>query len=90
MLKELTWQYVILRHDLAAQQHGQQEAIETVFVALLKNSKKKRGPKLFPLEYQEELDAAKSDSLLRKRIVTDFVASMSEGELMRMYRSLRG
>jgi dGTPase len=90
MLKELTWQYVILRPELAAQQYGQQQAIQTVFSALLKNSQRDQRQILFPLEYKEELDLAKGNAGRRKRIVTDFVASMSEGELMRMYRSLRG
>lgn len=89
MLKELTWHYVILRPELAVQQHGQRQAIQTVWSALLNDAMKSRST-LFPLEYQEELDRAKRDTHLRKRIVADYIASMSETELMRVYQALRG
>lgn len=90
MLKESTWHYVILKHELAAQQCGQREAVRTVWMMLLKGARKTSGWTLFPLEYREQLDHARWSVNLLTRIVTDFVASMSEPEIMRMYRSLRG
>jgi dGTPase len=89
MLKELTWHYVILRPELAVQQYGQKQAIETVWSALLKDAMKSR-PTLFPLEYQEELYDSRGDAKLLKRTVCDYIASMSEAELLRVYRSLHG
>jgi dGTPase len=90
MLKELTWHYVLLRHDLAAQQYGQRQAIRTVWNTLLAGARKKREWTIFPLEYREDLDRAQGRTNLLTRTVTDFVASMSESEIMRLYRLFRG
>lgn len=90
MLKELTWHYVILNHELATIQHGQRQAVRTVFETMLKAAYDKCQWSLFPLEYREELDRAGKDRPALKRIVTDFVASMTEREIKSLYHSLRG
>jgi dGTPase len=89
MLKELTWHYVILNTDLATTQHGLREIVGTVFKVLLKASQDKDW-KLFPPAYQEDLIAAKQDPLRQKRLVVDYIASMTEHEIARVHRVLTG
>jgi dGTP triphosphohydrolase len=45
---------------------------------------------LFPPAYQEELDTAAGNDLLQTRIVVDYVASMTEREVARVYALLTG
>jgi dGTPase len=89
MLKELTWHYVILNNELATLQHGQTQTVRMVFKTMLSAAKKNQW-KLFPPAYQEELEAAKGQSLLQARIVVDYVASMTEHEVARVYALLTG
>ena len=89
MLKELTWHYVILNNELATLQHGQTQTVRIVFETMFSAAKDNRW-KLFPPAYQEELDAAKGDSLLQTRVVVDYVASMTEHEVARVYALLTG
>ena len=90
ILKELTWHYVILNHDLSTVQHGQREAVRTVFKTMLNASEDKKKWSLFPLEYQEELGRVRANSRETKRTVTDFVAGMTDREVKSFYHSLRG
>lgn len=89
MLKELTWHYVILANDLATMQHGQTQTIRVVFETLL-NAAKGGSWKLFPPAYEEELRSANRDRALQTRIVIDYVASMTEREVVRIYALLTG
>jgi dGTPase len=89
MLKELTWHYVILNNELATTQHGLREIVRTVFRVLLKASQEENW-KLFPPAYQEDLTAAKKGSLLQKRILVDYIASLTEREIARIYHVLTG
>src|SRR5262249_17995525 len=77
MLKELTWHYVILNTELATAQHGQREAVQTVFRIMLKAAQNEDTWKLFPPPYQEELSAAKGDGPLQRRIAVDYVAGLT-------------
>ena len=90
MLKELTWHYVILNNELATVQFGQRQAVRTVFETMLEAAEDEKAWNLFPPLYQEELSDAKDDELLRKRIVVDYVASMTEHELARIHAALTG
>jgi dGTPase len=89
MLKQLIWPYVILNNDLSTVQHGQRRMIRTVFRTLLVASRSRQAWKLFPVGFREELEAA-NDPQIRARVVTDYVASMTEKELERVFRTLRG
>jgi dGTPase len=89
ILKELTWHYVILNNELANLQHGQTQTIRVVFETMAADAKGQSW-NLFPPAYQEELETAKDDSLLRARIVVDYIASMTEHEVARVYRLLIG
>jgi dGTPase len=89
MLKELTWHYVILNNELATLQYGQIQTIRTVFEAMVAAAKEGSW-NLFPPGYQEELAAAAGDLLLQVRVVVDYVASMTEHEVARVYSLLTG
>jgi dGTPase len=89
MLKELTWHYVILNNELATSQHGQTQTVRGVFETLL-NAAKGGSWKLFPPAYEEELRAANRDRALQTRIVVDYLASMTEHEVARVYALLTG
>ena len=90
MLKELTWHYVILNNELATVQFGQRQAVRHVFETMMKASESEETWNLFPPLYQEELDDARDNGLLQKRIVVDYVASMTEHELARIHTALTG
>jgi dGTPase len=90
MLKELTWHYVILNNEVATVQFGQRQAVRTVFETMMKASENEKTWNLFPPLYQEELGEARNDGRLKKRIVVDYVASMTEHELARIYIALTG
>lgn len=90
MLKELTWHYVILNSELATVQFGQREAIRAVFGVMVHASEGRNSWNLFPPLYQEELDEAGDNTDLRKRIVVDYIASMTEHELARIHAALTG
>jgi dGTPase len=90
MLKELTWHYVILNNELATVQFGQQQAVRTIFETMISASENQKTWKLFPPLYQEELAGTGNSPLLKKRIVVDYVASMTEHELARIHNALTG
>ena len=89
VLKELTWHYVIVHHELATGQHGQQRIIETLFTTLLDAAQSRNRWKLFPAALQERLAEDSSDAAT-VRTVTDYVAAMTEKEAGRQFRRLSG
>ncbi len=89
MLKELTWNYVILNNELATVQYGQTQAVRVVFEILL-NAAKASSWKFFPPFYQEELQAASRNLTLVTRTVIDYLAGMTEHEVERLHTVLTG
>jgi dGTPase len=89
VLKELTWHYVIVHHELATGQHGQQRIIQDLFDILLGAAQSKSQWKLFPLALQERLEEDNSAAAI-VRTVTDYIASMTEKEAVRQSRILSG
>jgi dGTPase len=94
ILKQLTWHYVIVGHDLACEQEGQRLAVRTVFQAVYDasgpDSRKHRY--LLPLHYRERIRRSREEGEPEEavRLVVDYIASMSEAELMRVYGCLTG
>lgn len=86
MLKELTWQFVIKNPALATQQHGYRLVIEGLFADFLSSAKD--NPSLFPSSVQETLEGANDPQIVR--IITDFIAMMSESQALEMFQRLRG
>ena len=90
MLKEFTWHYVILHHDLAMQQHGQKHMLKTVLEELLERSREQDKWSVFPPLTRHRLSAADEKSESIGRVVVDHVASMSDLEVSTTYRHMRG
>jgi dGTPase len=90
MLKELTWHYVILHNELATDQVGHRRMVTTVFDEMRNAADKPKQRKLFPPFYKRQLEQAEGDKHLTTRIVADYIAGMSEQELVRIYRTLTG
>ena len=89
LLKELTWHYVILNPSLATQQHGQKKIVTTLFETFLKASKTTAGQLLFPYAFRELIEKCRSERQI-KRVVIDFIASMTERQAERLYMRLAG
>jgi dGTPase len=96
LLKQFTWHYIILNRDLALPQAGQRKAVRTVFRKLLLAARRK-DLHFFPAATQDCLNwnqVMKSISGEKKleevRLVADYIAGMTEKELMRVYRAMEG
>jgi dGTPase len=95
LLKEFTWHYIILNQDLALPQAGQRKAVRTVFRTLLLAARK-RELHFFPAAIQDRLTwnqvvgTLTGEGNLEVRLVADYIAGMTEKELMRVFRSMEG
>ena len=95
LLKQFTWQYIIEKPELSLPQAGQRKAIRTVFRKLLLAVRRKE-MHLFPIAIQDgfrESEVEKffgSGSNSEVRVVADYVAGMTEKEVMRVFRTLEG
>jgi dGTPase len=92
MLKELTWRYVIQNPALETQQYGQRRVIKDLFhifadAAVSRGSSNNLG--IFPIDYQEQLTVA-GEEHERLRLISDFIASMTEQQAFVMHRRLTG
>ena len=90
VLKELTWHYVIVHHELATGQHGQQRMIAMLYTTLVDAAHSKPRWRLFPAAVQERLSDLDNSDAARVRVVTDYIASMTEKEATRQFRTLMG
>lgn len=86
VLKEFVWAYVILNPDLAVLQAGHRKAIRTVFKQFLLAAREGR-VHFFPLGFRPRITDCKSNDAL-VRVVADYVAGMTERELIHTYRRL--
>jgi len=96
LLKQFTWHYIILNQDLALPQAGQRKAVRTVFRTLLLAARR-RDVHFFPALTQDFLNTNEVwdsitgvKSLNEVRLVADYIAGMTEKELMRVYRAMEG
>src|SRR5207249_2553580 len=93
LLKQFTWHYIILNQDLALPQAGQRKAVRTVFRKLLLAARK-RDLHFFPAATQDNLtwnqfeSTFYGDKNLEVRLVADYIAGMTEKELMRVFRAM--
>lgn len=94
MLKELTWQYVILNPALATQQHGQRRVIRELFEVFMEAASSTKRWVMFPASYVEELGRIEREGqdkeAQRARLVVDFIASMTEQQALRMHQRITG
>jgi dGTPase len=92
LLKQFTWHYVILSPSLSTQQQGQKQVIEQLFCMFARDANSKQYS-MFPVGYQEMLqniDKDDQDGAGRVRVVTDYIASMTEQQALKMHRRLTG
>jgi dGTPase len=89
ILKELTWHYVIDKSSLATQQFGQRKIIRNLFNVLAEDTQARRGYKLFPQAFREQLEVCSNESE-RMRIVIDYIASFTEHQAIEMFHRLNG
>lgn len=95
LLKQFTWHYIILNQDLALPQAGQRKAVRTVFRKLLLAARR-RDLHLFPAATQDSLrwnqimDSISGVKSIEVRLVADYIAGMTEKELMRVFRAMEG
>jgi dGTPase len=88
MLKEFVWAYVILNPDMAVTQIGQRAAVAAVFGHALDAAKEKRH-QFFAEPFAARLSTCTDDAMCA-RLAADYVAGMTERELLRTHRRLAG
>jgi len=88
VLKEFVWQYVILNPAMAQLQIGQRRAVRVVFRESLRAGRKKL-TYFFPGPFKKWLaDAVKDAQIVR--LAADYIAGMTERELVQAYKRLQG
>ena len=88
VLKEFVWQYVILNPGMAQLQVGQRRAVRVVFRESLRAARKNQ-MYFFPGPFRKWLaDAATNAQIVR--LAADYVAGMTERELMQAYKRFQG
>jgi dGTPase len=92
VLKALTWYYVIYNPSLATQQFGQREIIRRVFNIFYDagTASDDEECNIFPLAFRQDVLSANREPKHVTRIVSDFVAGMSDQEVVRIYHRLTG
>lgn len=96
ILKELTWFYVINRPSLALGREGQKSVITEIHGFLIDSARTRSGWSVFPTRVREEIgegpgdSKATDDEATRLRIVTDYIAGMTESQTYEFARRLRG
>jgi len=95
LLKQFTWHYIILNRDLSILQAGQRKAIRTVFRKLLLAARRSDF-QMFPDAVKHEFRTDDIKRLLsgdepnRVRVVSDYIAGLTEKEVMRVFRTIEG
>lgn len=89
LLKGLTWYYVINSPALTSQRFGQRSLIRALFGTLREAASSAHDVHIFPPFYRAMLDVA-ADEPDRLRVVADYIASMSEGQVIEIHDRLTG
>ena len=94
IFKQLIWHYVIENADLATQQYGQRRIVRELFNIFHCEAAEKR-LKLFPASHREPLERIANEcgphtDKERIRIVTDFIAGMTDQQAISMHQRLTG
>ena len=89
LLNGLTWYYVINSPALMSQRFGQRTLIRALFGTLREAATSSQDVHIFPPFYREMLEAAERQEE-RLRVVADYIASMSEVEVIGLHQRLNG
>ncbi|MCA9877110.1 MAG: dNTP triphosphohydrolase [Thermomicrobiales bacterium] len=87
LLKGLTWYYVINSPALTSQRFGQRSLIRALFGTLREAAASPHDVHIFPPFYREMLETGDHEPL---RVVADYIASMSEGQVVEIHQRLTG
>ena len=93
ILKAMTTMYVIERPSVLSQRFGQRQVVEGLFNIYLTAATEVDQPDLaiFPTIFQERIQVLSiGERKLIKRLISDVIASMSEGQLIDTYMKLTG
>jgi dGTPase len=89
-LKEILRYYVIFSRDLAAVRFGQRRLARETFEILHDVAVKKAHLRVFPKKFQDRLEACDDEMHSMSRVVLDYVAGMTERQMIREHRTLSG
>lgn len=89
ILKELTWNYVILSPALATQQHGYRTIIEELF-NIYANAIANRQIEIIPTWFRFDVEAARRNDKNTARTAADIVSSLTDNQALTYYRRLKG
>ena len=89
LLNGLTWYYVINSPALMSQRFGQRSLIRALFGTLREAAGSTQDVHIFPPFYREMLETAENEPD-RLRVVADYIASMSESEVIEIHQRLNG
>ena len=93
LLRELLWIYVVDSHVLATQQNGQRGVVHDLFEIYADAADPNvdgASSMIFPPDVRREIDASEERSVERLRLVTDFVAGMTDDYAIRLHGRLCG
>jgi dGTPase len=103
LLKQLTWQYVVNSPALATMQEGQKRVVDEVFTMLTdwikkeqKSGTEHRLPARLRLlsaafrEDQDAMDSLQAEDARCARIVSDYICSLTEAQLLNLFGRLTG
>lgn len=97
ILKELTWQYVILNRSLLTQQHGQRQIIRTLYEIYREATRDEKMYGLLPphiadrVRHLKDVDVDEVDAKSeRVRLAADAVCSLTDREAVQTYKRLTG
>lgn len=89
VLKQFTRDYILGSPALAAQQEGQKRVLERLFCDFLREITSRK-PRALPPRFHHFLEFLDDDNARPARVAADCVASMTEGEAIRLDHRLTG
>jgi dGTP triphosphohydrolase len=89
ILKELTWNYVILSPALETQQHGYKRIVEGLF-EIYANAVASGQTEIVPTWFRFNVEAARKNDKETARTAADIVSSLTDNQALTYYRRLTG
>ena len=89
ILKELTWNYVILSAALATQQHGYKIVVKELF-DIYANAIANREIEIIPTWFLFDVEVARKNEKETARTAADIVSSLTDYQALLYYRRLKG
>jgi dGTPase len=87
ILKQLTWDYVIQRSELATLQHGQRRMIRELFEVFVSSIEKRRW-EYFPEGFVQLIET--NSQVSAARWTADYISGLTERQVRRLYQRVTG